>query len=250
VFVGALRGESEGSVVILNTNGKVIGRISNLPGRPTRSALSPDGKFLAVPIGMTGSGGSYEGRVALYDLTRMKRVWLSPNLGDYPWETAFLLPQHAVVTIVDNGNLCFLSMSDGSVIRCVTHKGWAGDSIALIPSRGLLIVTMDKKAPSGEYSGKVIAYRIGLTGGGQPSTTAPQTTAMPTTPATTHATTSEVTGDVTTPAATTKPGGGMPWHLIAGGAIGAAVVVALALVVLKRRSRASPYPPIPPPPPA
>ncbi|GEM_PF-3914938 len=264
VFVGIVTGEGEGMVVVLSKDGEEVNRIKNLPGQPILPTLSPNSKLLAIPIGLTESESSFRGWIALYDATTLKKVWLSPNLGEYPWVAAFLPAQQVVATVLDNGKVCFLSLNDGSVLRCEIHKGWAGDSLASVPSRGLVIVTMDKKLSSGEYVGKIIAYRVSLAGGGQPSTTAPQTTtkpsttqpttpataSQPTTPATTHAGTSAVTGDVTTPATTTKPGGGVPWALVAGGGVGVAVVVVIALILLKRRSRQPAYMPPPPPPPA
>lgn len=260
VFVSTVTSKGEGTVVILSNDGDEVSRIKNLPGKPILSTLSPDGKLLTIPIGLTESESSFKGWVALYDTATLKRLWLSPDLGEYPWVAAFLPSQQVVATVLDNGKVCFLSISDGSVLKCETHKGWAGDSLASIPSLGLVIVTMDKKVSSDEYVGKVIAYRVSLAGGGQPSTTAPQTTTKPsttqpttpkTTPITTQAGTGAATGDVTTPATTTKPGKGVPWTLVAGGGVGAAVAVILALIFLKLRSRQKPaYMPPPPPPPA
>lgn len=260
VFVSTVTSEGEGAVVILSDEGDEVGRIKNLPGQPILPTLSPDGKLLTIPIGLTESESSFRGWVALYDTATLKRLWLSPDLGEYPWVATFLPSQQVVATVLDNGKVCFLSLSNGSVLKCETHKGWAGDSLASIPSRGLVIATIDKKVSSNEYVGKIIAYRVSLAGGGQPSTTAPQTTTKPsttqpttpkTTPITTQAGTGAATGDVTTPATTTKPGGGVPWTLVAGGGVGAAVAVILALIFLKLRSRQKPaYMPPPPPPPA
>lgn len=257
VFASVVTSKGDGAVVILSEDGAEVGRIEGLPGRPLLPTLSPSGKLLTIPVGLTESEGSYRGWVMLYDAATLKKIWSSPELGEYPWVAAFLPSQQVVATVLDNGNVCFLSLKDGSVLECESHEGWAGDSLASIPSSGLVVATLDRKVSSGDYIGKVIAYRVSLVGGGQPSTTAPQTTTkpsttQPTTPQTTPITTQASTSAVTTPATTTKPSGGLPWTLVVGGGVGAALAaIILALVLVKRRSRPAPtYMPPPPPPPA
>jgi len=159
IYVGAASEGTKGYLIVLNNAGREVTRVSGLPGRPLTPALSPNGKLLAVPVGLPESQSVFKGWVILYDTTTMKRIWTSPNLGEYPWTAAFLPSLNTVVTVLDDGKVCFLSMKDGLPIKCERNEGWFGDFVVTIPSKGLAIVALDKKVSSNKHVGRVIAYR-------------------------------------------------------------------------------------------
>ena len=267
VYVTYLTTDGDGGVMLISYGGKEVRKVTGLEGTPLIPSLTLDGKLLTIPLGISKGGDTYAGKVVALNPSTLKRLYESPELSDYVWATTPIHEAGAnvVAGIIDNGTVCFFTQWDLKPITCARNKGWAGDDLAALPNKPVVLITIDKKQSSGDYVGRVVAYKVWAEGTGtaphtttQPSTTQPSTT-QPTTPATTPATTTQpttpqTTQQQTTPPTTTKPSTTQPpWLLIGAGAAGAVVVLIVIVAVITRRRRAGYYggayaPPPPPPP--